>query len=112
MSQRRGCLQGRLVWVMLDSNVLMSAFGTRGLCEPIFAVCTKDHELFLSDSILSELAAHLPGKFKMPAQDAAEIIRFLRDEAQLVTPAQVPKNARRDPKDLMVLGTAIAARAN
>jgi putative PIN family toxin of toxin-antitoxin system len=96
---------------VLDTNVLLAAFATRGLCEAIFAVCIDAHELVLSEAILSETARHLSGKFKLGRDPADEILSFLREHAQIVAPADVPADACRDPDDRAILGTAVAAGA-
>lgn len=98
--------------VVLDSNVLLAALGTRGLCEAIFEVCLSEHELYISSPILDELKKHLPGKFRIPAARVQEILGFLRSELRLVEPIEVAKDACRDPNDLMVLCTAVAAEAD
>jgi uncharacterized protein len=98
--------------VVLDSNVLLAAFATRGLCEAVLTVCLNDHELVLSDAILVEVAKHLTGKFKMPLRQAAENVALLREHAQLVVPASVPAGACRDPADLAILGTAQSGAAD
>ena len=98
--------------VVLDTNVLVAAFATRGLCEAVFEVCLASHEAVLSEHILKELRRHLRGKFKVPASHADQITAFLREHATLVKPAKVPANACRDRSDLAVLGTAVAAGAD
>ena len=97
--------------VVLDTNVILAAFATRGLCEAVMAVCLNSHELILSDAILGEVGRHLAGKFKMPATQAEEIIGFLREQAVVVEPSSVPAKACRDPDDCLVLGTAVAGKA-
>ncbi len=96
----------------MDSNVLLAAFGTRGLCEALLEACLVDHVLCISEPILNELTKHLPGKFKMGVGRIDEIMAFLRTECELVEPATVPVDACRDPDDLMVLGTALAGHAD
>lgn len=98
--------------VVLDTNVLLAAFGTRGLCEAVLDVCLDAHQLVLSPYILEELRRHLVGKFKMPRRQAADIIRFLRSQSQIIKPAHVPREAFADAGDLPVLGTALAACAD
>jgi putative PIN family toxin of toxin-antitoxin system len=100
------------VKVVLDSNVLLAALGTRGLCEALLEACLAEHEPYISNPILDELKKHLHRKFKMTPARVLEIVTFLRSEFTLVVPAQVPTDACRDPNDLMVLGTAISARAD
>ena len=98
--------------VVLDTNVLLAAFATRGLCEAVFEVCLAAHEIVLSEHILKELRRHLRVKFKVPASHADQVIAFLREHAALVKPAKVPASACRDRSDLPVLGTAVAAEAD
>jgi len=100
------------VRVVLDANVLVAAFGTRGLCEALVDACLGAHELILSAHILDELRRHLAGKFKMSGEHTEEIVAFLREHAELVEPAPVPPEAFEDPGDLPVLGTAAAGRAD
>jgi len=100
------------VTVVLDTNVLLAAFATRGLCEAVFEVCLAAHEIVLSEHILKELRRHLRVKFKVPASRADQVIAFLREHAALVKPAKVPASACRDHSDLPVLGTAVAAESD
>jgi uncharacterized protein len=99
------------VKVVLDTNVLMAAFGTHGLCEAVIVVCVDRHEIFLSETILAEVEQHLQDKFKLPATRVREIISYLRRHSTIVNPAPIPCDASRDPDDLPILGTAVAAQA-
>lgn len=99
---------------MLDTNVLLAGFATRGLCEALLTLCFRDHEVVLSQYILDEVAEHLAGKFKADAERVAFVISFLHGHAQLVTPTDVPAFTHDifdDPEDLPVLGTVVAGRA-
>ena len=98
--------------VVLDTNVLVAAFATRGLCEAVLVACLGSHEVVLSEHILKELRRHLRGKLKVPARQGDAILAFLREQATLVRPAKVPADACRDRSDLAVLGTAAAAAAD
>ena len=98
--------------VVLDTNVLVAAFATRGLCEAVLEVCLAGHDIVLSEPILRELGRHLRGKLKVPRAQAQAIVAFLREHAAVVVPAKVPADACRDRTDLAVLGTALAAEAD
>ena len=103
--------------VVLDTNLLLAAFATHGLCENVLSVCLMDHRLVLSEHILSELQGHLTGKFKLPEQHAEDIVVLLRDQATMVEPVDVPNEACRDRDDLPVPllpvpCTALAGEAN
>jgi len=99
------------VKVVLDANVILAAFATRGLCEAVMAVCLDQHEIVLSPAILAEVDRNLSRKFKLPAARSQEIGAFLREHAELVTPVELPSDVCRDPDDRAVLGTAVAGNA-
>ena len=98
--------------VVLDTNVLVSAFASRGLCEAVVELCLANHDVVLSEYILSELNRHLVGKVKLTRVRASEIVSFLREHAFVVEPAPVPSDACRDANDRPILGTALAAGAD
>ena len=98
--------------VVLDTNVLLAAFATRGLCEAVFEVSLDAHEIVLSSHILNELRRHLRGKLKLPADRIDDITSFLKERATWVKPAKVPAGSCRDRSDLAVLGTAVAGQAD
>ncbi len=98
--------------VVLDTNVLAAAFASRGLCEAVVEVCLNSHDIFLAEAILAELRRYLERKLKMPAGQANDILSFLREQATMVEPLEVPPDACRDADDLAVLGTALAADAD
>ena len=97
--------------VVLDTNVLLAAFGTRGLCEAVYQVCLEQHEIVLSRHILNEVRTHLANKFKVTKAHSRQIAAFLRQHASIVQPADISSDACRDSSDLPVLGTAQAGNA-
>ena len=97
--------------VVLDSNVLLAAFGMRGLCETVLQISLAAHDLVISEHILKEVQKNLTCKFGIPEKDASEIVRFLRRHGELVRPAAVSHHAI-DSDDLPILGTVIAGRAD
>ncbi|HET8542017.1 MAG TPA: putative toxin-antitoxin system toxin component, PIN family [Anaeromyxobacter sp.] len=98
--------------IVLDTNVLLAAFGTRGLCEAVLAACLEGHDLVTSEHILGEMGRHLAGKFRMADRRVREIVAFVREHSEVVEPEPVAAGACRDPDDLPVLGTAVAGRAD
>ena len=98
--------------VVLDTNVLLASFASRGLCEALLSACLASHEIILSEHILKELRRHLRSKLKATRDHADEIVAFLREHATIVQPTGVPADACRDRSDLPVLGTAAAAEAD
>ena len=94
--------------IVLDTNVLLAAFATRGLCEALLETCLSGHELVVSDHILAELRRHLAGKLRLSSRRTDEIVAFVREHSERVVPAAVPASTVRDASDLPVLGTAVA----
>lgn len=97
--------------VFLDSNVLISAFATRGLSADVLRLVLMEHELLCAEVVLEEVERVLTRKFSMPPADVAEIVSFLRDhpvEPRPSEPASVPIS---DPDDAWVLASALAAGA-
>ncbi|MFA7237959.1 MAG: putative toxin-antitoxin system toxin component, PIN family, partial [Phycisphaeraceae bacterium] len=98
--------------VVLDTNVLLAAFGFRGICRAVVDVCFDAHELVLSEHILGEVAHHLRDKFGHTADEARQRVAILRDHSHIVTPVEVAADVCRDPNDLPVLGTLAVGHAD
>ena len=97
--------------VFLDTNVLVSAFATRGLCADLLELVLLQHELIVSRSLLRELERALRQKVKLPARDAAAISDYLSDEAALLLESSRPAEAAVDADDAIVLGDATGGHA-
>ena len=98
---------------VLDTNVLLSAIFTPGVCEVLLDLCrvADDIDVILSEHILAEFTQHAAGKFGAPAEKVEATVAWLREWCEVVEPAPVPTDAFEDPDDLPVLGTAVAGRA-
>lgn len=97
--------------IFLDTNVLVSAFATRGLCADLFESVLLAHDLVLGDQVIAELSRALMRKVKLPAAIAQEIVEFVSGEASLVVTESQPIDVKVGRADARVLGEAIAARA-
>ena len=96
--------------VVLDANVLIAAFATRGLCNSLLDLCLQSHDLILSQELLREMERNLLRKFKLPEPKVAAIIRYLERQAMIEEPTTVDAGSCRDPGDLHVLGLAVKSR--
>ena len=67
--------------VFLDTNVLVSAFASRGLCVEVLELVLLDHDLLLGQNVLRELEKALRQKVKLPVARRTEIVAFLASEA-------------------------------
>jgi putative PIN family toxin of toxin-antitoxin system len=99
------------VRVFLDANVLVSAFAARGLCADLLEVVLLEHDLVLGRHVLREVSKALRQKLKLPPARAAEIVEFVSGEATQFVDESEPSDARVAPDDALVLGEAIAAKA-
>lgn len=98
--------------VFLDSNVLISAFATRGLSADVLRLVLTEHDLVSADVVLSEVERVLTMKFRIPMSDVAEVISFLREhpiQPRPEEPATIPIS---EPDDAWVLASALAAGAD
>ena len=98
--------------VFLDTNVLVSAFATRGLCADVLRLVLAEHELIVAEVVLRELRKALRLKLKLPPAIIATIEELLRENEVIPRP-RVPSSLEvRDPDDRWVLASAIAGRAD
>jgi putative PIN family toxin of toxin-antitoxin system len=99
------------VRVFFDTNVLVSAFASRGICADLLEVVLLEHELIVGSSVLTELERALRQKVKLPANRAKEIVDFISGEASLLVPDARPFTAAIDADDAMVIGEALQGMA-
>ena len=98
--------------VFLDTNIIVSAFATRGLCADLFREILAAHTLITSEHILQETEDVLARRFKVPEETVGEIIALLRKQ-EIVTPSDTPPQISiRDLDDLPVVAAAIEAKAD
>ena len=98
--------------IVLDTNVIVAAFATEGLCHAVFEVCLDQHQIVLNEFILKEVTETLKKKLKMPEAAVQEVIRFLRDQSDIIDHAKPETHISRDPKDDMILALAAVAHSH
>jgi len=99
------------VRVALDTNVLVSAVATRGLCADVFNLVLAEHQLVVGETVLAELRRVLSEKMRVPDTTIDELVALLRQEAIVVTTADELPIKIRDQSDLPVLSEAVAGNA-
>jgi uncharacterized protein len=100
------------VRVCLDTNVLVAAFATRGLCADVLRTVLAEHDLVIGEVILAELRRALATKLKVPADQIEAVEAVLAAVPVVPKPAAPSDLAIRDPADRWVLATAIAGAAD
>ncbi len=100
--------------VFLDTNVVVSALATRGICSDVLHIIVSEHDLLLSETVLHELERVLGGNFGVPADAVQQATKFLREEAAtVVRGGQPPPDVTlRDPDDVAILAEAAASNAD
>ncbi len=98
--------------IVLDANVVVAAFASRGLCESIFEFCLSGHEIILGVHLLDEITRNLRLKIGLPAIVVDGIKDLLRENGTMLDPAPLPRDTCRDPDDAKILGLAVAAGAD
>ena len=97
--------------VFLDTNVLVSAFATRGLSADVLEVVSIEHDLITGSAVLDELRGVLSRKLKLSDARCAEVIDLIVSEAlEVVQEARLAECAA-DEADRRVLGEAVAGGA-
>jgi putative PIN family toxin of toxin-antitoxin system len=97
--------------VFLDTNVLVSAFATRGLCADLFEVILARHAFVTGTQVLWELSRVLRTKLRLPPERADAIRDFIVRHAVQVVETSSPVQAALEPDDARVLGEALAGEA-
>ena len=98
--------------VFLDTNVLVSALTTRGLCWELLNVAAAEYSLTLADLVLVELQRILTEKFGMPIALAESMELTLRELAEIVPSAVALQGVTiDDPDDAPILAAAHSAGA-
>ena len=97
--------------IALDTNVLVSAFATRGLCADILNLVLAKHQLVVGVTVLAELNRVLRQKIRVPTEIVKELDVLLRREAIVVGKTKALSVTIRDKSDVPVLAEAVAGSA-
>jgi uncharacterized protein len=102
------------VKAVFDTNVLIAAFLTDGICSKLFVrVRKKEYELILSLEIIQEFETVLLRKFSLSQADLSDVRSLLREVTTDVLGDVGPiTSVCRDPDDDKILACAAKAGAN
>ena len=94
--------------ICLDTNVIVSAVATRGICADLLTLVLAEHDLVIGETVLGELRQVLGRRLGVPKATIAELGEFLGQRASVVsTPEQVPRRGL-EAADAAVLAEAAA----
>lgn len=98
--------------VFLDTNVLVSALATRGLCSELLETVINEHELLIGDPVLKELRRVLADKLRLPKPLIASFEDLLKTEGQIIVTEGTLALSVVDVDDIPILACAVFAHAD
>lgn len=98
--------------VFLDTNVIVAAVSTRGLCADVLRETLARHVLVASADLLAEVRGVLQNKLGVPAGTVDEVVAWLRESALPAEPARTMDLPLKDRADRGLVSAAIEARAD
>ena len=98
--------------IFLDTNVLVSAVATRGLCADVLREILTRHQLIISDSLIKELKGTLRKKLAVPEDLVSEFLEVLEKDSYFSSPSVLPDIDIKDKDDLPILSCALNGKAD
>lgn len=98
--------------VCLDTNVLVTAVATRGLCADVLRTVLAEHELIIGEVMIAELRRVLTERLRVPTDRIDAIEAIFAPFPILPKPAAPSDLQIRDASDRWILATAIAGKAD
>ena len=98
--------------VFLDTNVLVSAFISRGISAEIFRIIVKEHDLIIGDLVLNELKRILHTKLKMPLTQVNNILNYLNSFEKINYSGEKAPFEIRDKDDEKILALALKSNSD
>ncbi len=100
--------------VVLDTNILVSAFIVDGVCSGLLDDCISNRRItiILSMSILNEFRNTLTRKFRHGSEEIRTRVGALLEASEIVEPVIFETQVCRDADDDAILGTAVAGNAD
>ena len=98
--------------ILLDTNVLVAAFATRSFCLDILQLVLAEHRLVVGRTTVEELERILAEKLRMPDGRVREVVGFICDHSDVVTPDEPATWPETDPADRWVAAAALIGAAD
>jgi len=98
--------------VFLDTNVIVSAVTTRGLCADVFRTVLAEHELITSSRVLQEVRRILKVKFEVPEVLIGEYLELIEQDAVVAEFKDLPNVPIKDRDDIEIIAAAVSASAH
>ena len=95
-----------------DTNVIVSAFISRGLCADVVLLILDEHDLISAEVVIEETRRVLSTRFKIPAEIVHRIELVLREGYVEPRPRDLPDLKLKGHADLLVVASALNAEAD
>jgi putative PIN family toxin of toxin-antitoxin system len=93
--------------VFLDTNVLVSAVATRGLCADVLREVLLSHQLIVSADLLKELEKVLREKIGLPQPLISDFVEFIQQDARFSESPPMQNVPVKDKTDIPILSAAL-----
>lgn len=97
--------------VFLDTNILVSAVATRGLCADVLREILVSHQLVVSNPLIFELKNILHIKIGLPQEIISDFVEVLTQDAALSENTDLLTIDISDKDDIPILSTALNGNA-
>ena len=98
--------------IFLDTNVVVSAVATRGLCADVFREALVRHQLVISEMLLEEIKTVLRAKLGVPEKIVSEVIGMLQEGSVLSKPSPLADLPIEDPTDGALVTSALNGKVD
>lgn len=98
--------------VFFDTNVLIAAFISHGICAELFEHCLTRHTILTTEWVLDEYHRSLRKKLNFAKHLTEESLSFLKTNLTVVKTKKLEKRVCRDADDDNVIAGALSGKAN
>jgi putative PIN family toxin of toxin-antitoxin system len=97
--------------VFLDTNVLVSAVATRGLCADVIREILVSHQLVVSGQLIAELKNILHTMIGIPQKIISDFVALVMQDSILSENTELINIDIKDKDDIIILSTALHGNA-
>ncbi len=98
--------------LFFDTNVLIAAFISHGICAELFEHCLTSHTILTTEWVLGEYHRSLRKKFSFDKHLTEESLSFLKTNLTVVKAQTLKKRVCRDADDDNVIAGALSGKAD
>jgi putative PIN family toxin of toxin-antitoxin system len=98
--------------VFLDTNVIVSAMATRGICADVLREVFVRHQLVVSEKLLDEVKFVLLRKIGVPPDIIKDVLALLRDGSAIAVPVPLTNLPLSNSADRALISAAVNGKAD